>query len=95
MEASCPPPPPGSIVNGEPVTAYNLKTRLPNRPMRVMSIYRYLPRFEDGKCRYRLCGIDAETYDDMSKFCNGLYAEQVSDQLNIQMIDINPNTNPV
>jgi hypothetical protein len=77
------PPLPPSIVNDEAVTAFNLHTRLRSRPMHVTNIIRYVPTVADRNARYQLQGVDIETNDEMSKFCNETYAFSASDQLNI------------
>jgi len=78
---------PASVVNEEVVTAFNLLSRSRDRPMRVTDIIRYVPTENDRNARYRLHGVDVETGDIMNKFCNEMYAEQVSNQLNVPIRD--------
>jgi hypothetical protein len=77
-----------SIVNGETVMAYNIRTRTHNKPMRVTCIMRYPLTPMWPNARYRLDGFDVETDDKLHKFyCDQIYIEQASDQLDIPIRD--------
>lgn len=80
-----------SVVNGNVVTAYNIKTKERDRPMIVTNVIRYLPTTKDHNPKYRLNGFDCETEFPLNKFVVEAYAYQVIEQLGILMIDYEPN----
>lgn len=77
-----------SVINGEPVVAYNLKLKEKGRPMVVTGILRMAPTKEGGNPRYRFAGHDEDHPDiNMSLMCNAERAKAASKELGLDIED--------
>jgi len=79
-----------SVVKNEKITAFNLKTKEKERPMRVTNVIRYEPTKVGGNPRYRLAGVDVDTEDGMSKFCGEEFAKAAAKELKLSIEEGHP-----
>ena len=74
-----------SVVGGEAVIGYNVKTKEKERPMKIKEII----KIGDTK-RYRFAGVDAETGDNMSVMCGEAKAKIAEKELKMKIKTVEP-----
>ena len=72
-----------SVVQGKKITAYNLKTKSKDQPMKVKEIRMYKSAKEGGNPRYQFGGVDAKEGNSMSVYTNAETAKLASKALKI------------